>query len=58
MPKPEALPLHLGRSDGVATLSGFVWEPRDIYRARDLTARVPGVISVVNQMEINRFGEL
>ena len=44
--------------DGVATLSGFVWEPQDIYRARELTARVPGVVRVVNQMEINRFGEL
>ena len=43
--------------DGVATLSGFVWEPQDIYRARELTARVPGVVRVVNQMELNRFGE-
>ena len=44
--------------DGVATLSGYVWEPQDLYRARELTARVPGVTRVVNQMEINRFGEL
>jgi osmotically-inducible protein OsmY len=44
--------------DGVATLSGFVWEPQDIYRAGELTARVSGVVRVVNQIEINRFGEL
>ena len=40
--------------DGVATLSGYVWEPQDIYRARELTARVPGVVRVLNQMELYR----
>ena len=38
--------------DGVATLSGYVWEPQDIYRARELTARVPGVVRVLNQIEL------
>ena len=38
--------------DGVATLSGYVWEPQEIYHARELTARVPGVVRVVNQMEL------
>ena len=38
--------------DGVVTLSGYVWEPRDIYRAREVAARVPGVTRVVDQMEI------
>jgi osmotically-inducible protein OsmY len=41
--------------DGVATLSGIVWEPQDIYRARELTARVPGVVRVLNQMELHSF---
>lgn len=41
--------------DGVATLSGYVWEPEDIYRARELTARVPGVVRVLNQMELITF---
>ena len=44
--------------DGMATLNGFVWDPQDIYRARELAARVPGVARVVNQLEINRFGDL
>jgi osmotically-inducible protein OsmY len=38
--------------DGVVTLSGYVWEPQELYRARELTARVPGVARVVNQMEL------
>ena len=38
--------------DGVVTLSGYVWEPRDIYRAQEVAARVPGVTRVVDQMEI------
>jgi osmotically-inducible protein OsmY len=40
--------------DGVVTLSGHVWEPQDIYRARELTARVPGVVRVLNQMELTQ----
>jgi osmotically-inducible protein OsmY len=39
--------------DGVATLSGYVWEPQEIYRARELTARVPRVVRVLNQIELN-----
>jgi osmotically-inducible protein OsmY len=42
--------------DGVATLSGYVWDPQDIYRARELTARVPGVVRVVDQMELGGRG--
>jgi hypothetical protein len=38
--------------DGVVTLSGYVWEPRDFYRALELTARVPGVVRVRDQMEL------
>jgi osmotically-inducible protein OsmY len=38
--------------DGVATLSGYVWEPQEIYRARELTSRVPRVVSVFNQIEL------
>jgi osmotically-inducible protein OsmY len=38
--------------DGVATLSGYVWEPQEIYRARELTARVPRVVRVLNQIEL------
>jgi osmotically-inducible protein OsmY len=41
--------------DGAATLSGHVWEPQDIYRARELTARVPGVVRVLSQLELVRF---
>jgi osmotically-inducible protein OsmY len=40
--------------DGEATLSGFVWEPQEIYRARQLTARVPGVKRVVNELELEQ----
>ena len=40
--------------DGVATLSGYIWEPQDIYRARELTARVPGVVRVLNEIELKQ----
>lgn len=40
--------------NGVATLSGFVWESQDIYSARTLAAHVPGVTRVVDQMELKQ----
>ena len=42
--------------DGVATLSGYVWDPQAIYRAQKIAARVPGVTRVVDQMELEREG--
>jgi osmotically-inducible protein OsmY len=42
--------------DGVATLSGYVWEPQAIYHAQEIAARVPGVTRVVDQMELEREG--
>jgi osmotically-inducible protein OsmY len=42
--------------DGVATLSGYVWEPQAIYRAQEIAARVPGVTRVIDQMELEREG--
>ena len=43
-------------SDGVALLSGYVWSPQAIFRARALAGTVPGVARVVNQMELERNG--
>jgi osmotically-inducible protein OsmY len=43
-------------SHGVATLSGYVWSTPAIYRAKKVAAGVPGVTSVVNQMELEREG--
>ena len=43
-------------SDGVALLSGYVWSPQAIFRARALAGNVPGVVRVVNQMELERNG--
>ena len=40
--------------DGVVTLSGFVWDPREIYRAQRITARVRGVARVVDQLELEQ----
>ena len=42
--------------DGVATLSGYVWEPQAIYRSQEIAARVPGVTRVIDQMELEREG--
>jgi osmotically-inducible protein OsmY len=40
--------------DGVATLSGFVWDPQDIYRASELAAHLPGVNGVIDELELKR----
>jgi osmotically-inducible protein OsmY len=44
--------------DGVATLSGYVWDQPAIYHAQKITARVPGVTRVVDQMELEREGAM
>ncbi|MDE2259308.1 MAG: BON domain-containing protein [Betaproteobacteria bacterium] len=41
---------------GVVTLSGFVFEANDLFEAAQVAARVPGVISVSNQMQLEVFG--
>ncbi len=41
---------------GVVTLSGFVYEANEFYEAAQIAERVPGVISVSNQMEMEMFG--
>jgi osmotically-inducible protein OsmY len=40
--------------DGVATLSGYIWDPQAIYHAQKIAARVPNVTRVVDQMELER----
>jgi len=42
--------------NGVAQLSGYVWDTDDVYRAKQLAAGVPGVVRVVNRMELERNG--
>lgn len=41
---------------GVVTLSGFVLEGRELFEAIQIASRVPGVISVNDQMELEVFG--
>lgn len=41
---------------GVAQLSGYIWSTQAIYRAKQITAAVPGVSRVVNAMELEREG--
>jgi len=44
-------------AEGVATLSGYVWDAQAIYRARRIASAVPGVTRVVtNQLELERNG--
>ena len=40
--------------DGVAQLSGYIWSVDALNRAKQIAASVPGVYSVVNQMELER----
>jgi osmotically-inducible protein OsmY len=41
---------------GVAVLGGYIWSTPALYRAKQITAAVPGVTRVVNEMELERQG--
>jgi osmotically-inducible protein OsmY len=41
---------------GVAHLEGYVWSPTDIYEAKRIARRVPGVMAVVDELELQRGG--
>jgi osmotically-inducible protein OsmY len=41
---------------GVAVLGGYIWSTDALYRAKQITAGVPGVTRVVNAMELERQG--
>jgi osmotically-inducible protein OsmY len=42
--------------NGVVRLSGYVWDPPDLEKARRIAARVDGVTRVVNDLELQRNG--
>jgi osmotically-inducible protein OsmY len=42
--------------NGVVRLSGFVWDPPDLYEAKRVAELVPGVSRVVNDLELDRNG--
>lgn len=41
---------------GVVRLSGYVWDPPDLNEAQSIAAGVPGVVRVVNDLELQRNG--
>ena len=41
---------------GVVHLEGYVWSPTDIYEAKRVAKRVPGVTVVVSDLELQRRG--
>jgi osmotically-inducible protein OsmY len=41
---------------GVVHLEGYVWSPTDIYEAKRIAKRVPGVTVVVDELELERGG--
>lgn len=43
---------------GVAHLGGFIWTSDALFKAKEIASRVPGVVRVVNDMELERQGEL
>jgi osmotically-inducible protein OsmY len=42
--------------NGVVRLTGFVWDPPDLYEAKHVAELVPGVSQVVNDLELDRNG--
>ncbi len=55
-PNIYAKHIEVSSRNGVVTLGGFVLEARDLFEAQQIAARVPGVTSVKNQMELEMFG--
>jgi osmotically-inducible protein OsmY len=43
--------------NGVAHLRGYAWNTQALYRAKEIAASVPGVVSVVDNLELQRDGE-
>ncbi|MBV8854839.1 MAG: BON domain-containing protein [Sinobacteraceae bacterium] len=43
--------------NGVAQLSGYVWTTEAMHRAKQLAGSVPGIVGVINQMELERNGD-
>jgi osmotically-inducible protein OsmY len=41
---------------GVVHLTGYVWNPEDLYEAQRIAETVPGVSHVVDEMELERGG--
>lgn len=41
---------------GVVHLSGYVWNPEDLYEAQRVAETVPGVSQVVDELELERGG--
>lgn len=49
--------VNVSVDEGVATLSGYVWDTQAIYRARQIAGAVPGVTRVVtSSLELERNG--
>ena len=40
--------------NGVAHLSGYVWNTQALYRAKEVATSVPGVIAVMDNLELER----
>jgi len=43
--------------NGVVRLTGYVWESSDFEEASYIASTVPGVVRVVNDLELNRNGD-
>jgi osmotically-inducible protein OsmY len=48
--------IYVRADNGVVRLSGYVWEPPDLFEAKSVAELVPGVSRVVNDLELQRNG--
>ncbi len=55
-PRIYAWHIEVSAYKGVVTLSGFVTEASELAEAMQVAARVPGVLSVEDDMELQMFG--
>jgi osmotically-inducible protein OsmY len=46
--------INLRADNGTVTLSGYVWTPEELVKAKQDAEAVPGVVKVVNRVEIDR----
>jgi osmotically-inducible protein OsmY len=55
-PNIYARHIDIAVNRGVVRLGGYVWEDEDFQRARNDAASIPGVRSVLTEMELTRGG--
>jgi osmotically-inducible protein OsmY len=55
-PRIYARHVDVDATEGIVSLSGYVWSTGELYAAREIAAGVPGVLRVDNELELKIGG--